>query len=75
MRRWALRISFLLLFLWIARAHGNVVPVFLGYCLWAYLVWAAWPRLVHDARRLWSYGDPLRVSLSRLPRRNPNSGF
>ena len=76
MRRWALRGAFLLLFLWIARAHGDVVPVFLGYLLWVYLVWRAWPSIRQDVSRLWFAGVPLRQSLARIrPGRDANSGF
>lgn len=76
MIRWGLRVSFVLAFLWIARAHGDVVPVFLGYLLWAYLVVRAWPAMREDFRRIWSAGIPLRESLSRIrPGRDANAGF
>lgn len=77
MLRWAQRVALLLLFLWIARAHGDVLPVFLGYVLWAYLVWRAWPGIRQDFARLWWAYSPARKDLRafrELTSRSSRSG-
>jgi hypothetical protein len=60
MLRWIVRALVVVVVLFVGANSHNFLAVVLGYVLWLYLVWAAWPRLRADFRRVWFFGRSLR---------------
>jgi hypothetical protein len=77
MLRWLVRALVVAAVLLVGGNSDQFLAVVLGYVLWLYLVWAAWPRLRADFRRVWFFGRSLREDRRALRSQlsKPESGF